>query len=70
MWYVDVEKMEVASGTDAAEAVANMDEIAYKCLGRDVFRFVHRAMLNPELRAQIKKRAAEIRAEEAACTGT
>ena len=46
--------------------IAAMDEYSRAEIGRKTYRFVRRCMQNPELRAKIQARAAEIRAEEAA----
>lgn len=53
-----------AAGGEAT--IAAMDEYSRAEIGRKTYRFVRRCMQNPELRAKIQARAAEIRAEEAA----
>ena len=45
--------------------IAAMDQYAYAEIGRKTYRFVRRVMQNPEYRAMIKARAAQIREEEA-----
>lgn len=45
--------------------IAAMDEYSRAEIGRKTYRFVRRCMQDPVLRAQIKKRAAELRAENA-----
>ena len=47
-------------------ALEAMDEYQYYEVGRKTYEFVRRVMRNPEYRAMINKRAAEIRAREAA----
>lgn len=49
------------SGGEAA--IAAMDEYSRAEIGRKTYRFVRRCMRDPELRARIKARAAELRAE-------
>lgn len=44
--------------------IAGMDELDRMAIGRKTYRFVRRVMKNPELKALIQKRAAEIRAQE------
>ena len=44
--------------------IAAMNEWDRMAIGRKTYRFVRRVMQNPELKALIQKRAAEIRAEE------
>ena len=44
-------------------AIAAMDEYSRAEIGRKTYRFVRRCMQDPELRARIKARAAELRAE-------
>ena len=44
-------------------AIAAMDEYSRAEIGRKTYRFVRRCMQDPELRARIKSRAAELRAE-------
>ena len=43
--------------------IAAMDEYSRAEIGRKTYRFVRRCMKDPELRARIKSRAAELRAE-------
>lgn len=43
--------------------IAAMDEYSRAEIGRKTYRFVRRCMQDPELRARIKARAAELRAE-------
>ena len=43
--------------------IAAMDEYSRAGIGRKTYRFVRRCMQDPELRARIKARAAELRAE-------
>ena len=47
-------------------ALEAMDEYSRMEIGRKTYNFVRRVMRNPELRALIQERAAQIRAEEAA----
>lgn len=47
-------------------ALDAMDEYQLLEAGRKTYNFVRSVMRNPEYRAMIKKRAAEIRAQEAA----
>ena len=47
-------------------ALEAMDEYSRMEIGRKTYNFVRRVMRNPELRALIQERAAEIRAQEAA----
>ena len=44
-------------------AIAAMDEYSRAEIGRKTYRFVRRCMQDPELRARIKARAAELQAE-------
>ena len=44
-------------------AIAAMDEYSRAEIGRKTYRFVRRCMQDPELRARIKARAAELLAE-------
>lgn len=46
--------------------IAAMDKYSRWFIGRRTYLFARRCMRNPELRAKIKARAAEIDAEEAA----
>lgn len=46
--------------------ITAMDQYALTEIGRKTYRFVRRVMQNPEYRAMIKARAAQIREEEAA----
>lgn len=46
--------------------IAAMDEYQYQEMGRKTYDFVRSVMRNPELRAIIQARAAQIRAAEAA----
>lgn len=46
-------------------ALESMDEYQLLEAGRKTYNFVRSVMRNPELRAMIRKRAAEIREEEA-----
>ena len=50
-------------------ALEAMNEYQRLEVGRKTYNFVRSVMRNPELRAIIQKRAAEIRAEEAAALG-
>ena len=43
--------------------IAAMDEYSRAEIGRKTYRFVRRCMQDPELRARIKARAAELQAE-------
>lgn len=43
--------------------IAAMDEYSRAEIGRKTYRFVRRCMRDPELRAKIKARAAELQAE-------
>lgn len=45
--------------------IAAMDQYAYAEIGRKTYRFVRSMMQNPEYRAMIKARAAQIREREA-----
>lgn len=45
--------------------IAAMDEYSRAEIGRKTYRFVRQCMRDPELRAKIKARAAEIRAANA-----
>lgn len=44
-------------------AIVAMDEYSRAEIGRKTYRFVRRCMQNPELRAKIKARAAQLRQE-------
>lgn len=44
-------------------AIAAMDEYSRAEIGRKTYRFVRRCMQDPELRAKIKARAAQLRQE-------
>ena len=46
--------------------IAAMDEYRRENIGRTTYRFVRRVMQDPVLRERIQRRAAEIRAAEAA----
>ena len=46
--------------------IAAMDEYQYQEMGRKTYDFVRSVMRNPEMRAIIQARAAQIRAAEAA----
>ena len=46
--------------------IAAMDEHSRENIGRTTYRFVRRVMQDPVLRERIQRRAAEIRAAEAA----
>ena len=48
--------------------IAAMDKYSRLEIGRKTYRFVRRCMRDPELRAKIKARAAELRAEAEANT--
>ena len=48
--------------------IAAMDEYSRLEIGRKTYRFVRRCMRDPVLRAKIKARAAELRAEAEAST--
>ena len=55
------DKKRTESGGEAT--IAAMDEYSRAEIGRKTYRFVRRCMQNPELRAKIQARAAELRAE-------
>ena len=60
-------KIQTVVGEGGAElAIAAMDEYSRAEIGRKTYRFVRRCMRDPELRAKIKARAAELQAESAA----
>lgn len=46
--------------------IAAMDEYSRLEIGRKTYNFVRRCMQNPELRAKIQARAAELRAQNGA----
>lgn len=43
--------------------IAAMDKYSYAEIGRKTYRFVRRVMRDPEMKAKIRERAAQIRAE-------
>lgn len=60
---MDNVKIQTAAGDQGGEAtIAAMDEYSRAEIGRKTYRFVRRVMRNPEMKALIKKRAEEIRA--------
>ena len=61
-----VEVKTVTKNVGAEAAIAAMDEYSRAEIGRKTYNFVRRCMRNPELRAKIQARAAELRAEAAA----
>ena len=61
---MDNVKIQTVAGNEGGEAaIAAMDEYRRAEIGRKTYRFVRRCMQDPELRARIKARAAELRAE-------
>lgn len=50
-------------------AIAAMDEYSRAEIGRKTYRFVRRCMQNPELRAKIQARAAQLREERNTAKG-
>lgn len=57
-------KIRTVAGREGGEAaIAAMDEYSRAEIGRKTYLFVRRCMQDPELRARIKARAAELRAE-------
>lgn len=57
-------KIQTVAGREGGEAaIAAMDEYSRAEIGRKTYRFVRRCMQDPELRARIKARAAELQAE-------
>lgn len=57
-------EMRSTAGVEGGEAtIAAMDEYSRAEIGRKTYRFVRRCMKDPELRAKIQARAAELRAE-------
>ncbi len=60
----DKARAQLSGGGERALAAMNEDQL-YE-IGRTTYNFVRRMMRNPELRAVIQARAAQIRAEEAA----
>ena len=62
---MDGQNIEIIAGNAGGEAtIAAMDEYSRAEIGRKTYRFVRRCMQDPVLRAQIKARAAELRAEK------
>lgn len=60
---VNVEIQTAAEVVGGGElTIAAMDEYSRAEIGRKTYRFVRQCMKDPELRARIKARAAEIRA--------
>lgn len=58
-------KIETVADRVGGEAtIAAMDEYSRAEIGRKTYRFVRRCMKDPELRARIKARAAELRAQQ------
>lgn len=55
----------VAGRTGGGAAIAAMDEYSRAEIGRKTYRFVRRCMRDPELRARIQARAAQLREEAA-----
>lgn len=53
------------NGPGGEATIAAMDEYSRAEIGRKTYRFVRRCMRDPELRAKIKARAAELQAEAA-----
>ena len=49
----------------AEETLDAMDDVSYTNIGQSTYRFVRRLMQNPEYRAMIQAKAAEIRASGA-----
>ena len=60
----DKARAQLSGGGERALAAMNEDQLCE--IGRTTYNFVRRMMRNPELRAVIQARAAQIRAEEAA----
>ena len=60
-----IDQQTIAEG-GAEITIAAMNQYAYENIGRSTYRMVRRLMLNPEYRAMIKKKAAELDAAEAA----
>lgn len=62
---MDNVKIETVVGRDGGGelTIAAMDEYSRTEIGRKTYRFVRRCMRDPELRARIEARAAELRAE-------
>ena len=60
----DKARAQLSGGGERALEAMNEDQL-YE-MGRTTYNFVRRMMRNPELRAVIQARAAQIRAEEAA----
>lgn len=60
----DKARAQLSGGGELALDAMNEDQL-YE-MGRTTYNFVRRMMRNPELRAMIQARAAQIRAEEAA----
>ena len=54
-------KVEIHVVDPGAKALSAMDEYELAEIGRKTYRFVRQCMRDPELRARIKARAAEIR---------
>ena len=60
-----MDKAKVISQGPGGEAnIAAMDEYSRIEIGRKTYRFVRRCMQDPELKARIQARAAEIREQE------
>ena len=61
---MDNVKIQVAARSGGGElTIGAMDEYSRAEIGRKTYRFVRRCMRDPVLRARIKARAAELRAE-------
>jgi hypothetical protein len=61
---MDNVKIQTVAGREGGEAaIAAMDEYSRAEIGRKTYRFVRRCMQDPELRARIKARAAELQAK-------
>lgn len=60
----------IVTAGGAEETLAAMDDVSYTNIGQNTYRFVRRLMQNPEHRAMIKAKAAEIRATGAYGCGT
>lgn len=60
------EAMEIEAIGGGEITIAAMDENSYMEIGRKTYRFVRRLMRDPETRAKIQARAAEIRAAQTA----
>lgn len=59
-------KVQAVPGRAGGEAaIAAMDEYSRAEIGRKTYRFVRRCMQDPELRARIRARAAQLREEAA-----